>query len=50
MIVNHFKSKGSGATTAPARARQRRTAIAQANALVTFADEFAACAVSSRSS
>ena len=40
VIVNHFKSKGSGApTTAPARATPTRPRVAQAKALVTFADQ-----------
>ena len=42
MIVNHFKSKGSGAPGANGQGNANERRILQANALVTFADDFQA--------
>ncbi|WP_182920446.1 ExeM/NucH family extracellular endonuclease [Nocardioides cavernaquae] len=41
VIVNHFKSKGSGTNDGTGQGNANPDRIAQANALATFADEFA---------
>ena len=40
VIVNHFKSKGSGADDGTGQGNANPDRVAQANALVTFADDF----------